>query len=274
MKVLIAGDIHGNLSHLRHLGRRAQERDIDRIFQVGDFGYWEHMREGVEFLNNAEKVAVAHEVTVYFLDGNHDNRDLLLNNYNERDEEGFIIVRPHVRYADRGHRWTWDRTRFIALGGAYSVDKEYRLGLEKAGSGKPERYWFSGEEMTDDDMARILVPDIEPWEFLGVLVEYERPVDVILAHDKPRSSNPAWNRKDIPECWPNQDRLGMAVRALAPKLFVHGHLHYRYRDTIMSGDDRYTRVEGLHCDPEATMHWPYDPAESWLILDGSEVSSD
>jgi Calcineurin-like phosphoesterase. len=253
MKILIAGDLHGNLSHLRYLGRRAQERGIDQIFQVGDFGFWEHMREGADFINNAERVAVAHGVTVYFLDGNHDKTSLLLEKYTERDPEGFLVVRPHVRYAPRGHRWTWEGTRFIALGGAYSVDKAWRLELERKPSGKAGRYWFPEEEMTDDDMAKILAHVDE--------------ADVILAHDKPRASSPMWNRKDIPECWPNQDRLQMAVRTLQPKLYVHGHLHYRYADRIRCGDDRYTRVEGLHCDPDATERYPYDPTESWIVFD-------
>lgn len=256
MKILIAGDIHGNLSHLAYLYSKAMEEGIDRIFQLGDFGFWEHMPEGVKFLDEANRHAYHAGVTLYFLDGNHDKTSLLLDRYTERDDEGFIIVREHIRYAPRGHRWTWGQTRFAAFGGAYSVDKAWRLDLEHQ-QDAPEALWFPEEEMSDEDMARFLTNT--------------DPVDIILAHDKPRASNPQWNRKAIVECHPNQNRLQMAVRALKPGLFVHGHLHVRYTDTIMSGDERhFTRVEGLHCDPEATMHWPYDPAESWIILDTGE----
>lgn len=273
MDILIAGDIHGNLSHLRYLNRVADGEGAEKIFQVGDFGYWEHMRDGVEFLDKANDLAVKSGVDLYFLDGNHDKTSLLLEKYTERDSEGFIIVREHVKYAPRGHRWTWDGTRFIALGGAYSVDKDYRLKLE-AQKKRPEAYWFPEEEMTDEDMAKILAaPDyVEWWEHEMSMVEVRHPVHVILAHDKPRASNPMWNRKTFPECLPNQDRLQMAVMALQPRLFVHGHLHYRYTDTIPCGDERNTRVEGLHCDPDATMTWPYDAKESWLKVNTKEVS--
>lgn len=261
MRILVAGDIHGNLAHLRYLYMIAMEKGINRIFQLGDFGYWEHMPEGVDFLDKASRWAHRSGITLYFLDGNHDKTNLLLKKYTERDDDGFIIVRDHIRYAPRGHRWAWGGTRFAAFGGAYSVDKAWRLDLEKKGSGKPERYWFPEEEMSDEDMARFLTNT--------------DPVDIILAHDKPRASNPQWNRRAIVECHPNQDRLQMAVCALRPSLFIHGHLHVRYTDTIMSGDERhFTRVEGLHCDPEAAMHWPYDPAESWVVLERPEVSGD
>lgn len=276
MKILIAGDIHGNGSHLRYLNRVAEEQEAEKIFQVGDFGYWEHMPEGVTFLNRANDFANMSNVDLYFLDGNHDKTSLLLEKYTERDKERFIVVRERVKYAPRGHRWTWDGMRFIALGGAYSIDKDYRLKLEKQGSGKPGRYWFPEEEMTDEDMAKILAtPDeVEWWEHEMSIVEITRPVHVILAHDKPRASNPMWNRKTFPECLPNQDRLQMAVLALKPKLFVHGHLHYRYTDTIQCGDDAYTRVEGLDCDPEAAMYPSYNTKDSWIIIDTEELMND
>lgn len=261
MKIMIAGDTHGNLAHWRYLINTAHEARISTIVQVGDFGYWEHMPEGVRFLDRLERTLALDPdgIQVHFLDGNHDKTGLLIDKYDAvqyLNPNGSIKVRQHINYLSRGLRWTWGGTRFIALGGAYSIDKAYRLELEKQGSGKPGRYWFPEEEMTDADMAQILL-DTEP-------------VDVILAHDKPRASNPMWNRKAFAECLPNQDRLQLAVNTLKPKLFVHGHLHYRYTDTIRSGDDTWTKVEGLHCDPEATMHWPYDPTESWLLFDSEE----
>jgi hypothetical protein len=116
--------------------------------------------------------------------------------------------------------------------------------------------WFPEEEMTDEDMARFLTDTT--------------PVDVILAHDKPRSSNPGWNRKDLPECWPNQDRLDLAMKTLQPQLYVHGHLHHRYTQSVRSGDDGWCLVEGLDCNraakPVLADH-PYRAQDSWGVLD-------
>src|SRR4051812_6589522 len=97
--------------------------------------------------------------------------------------------------------------RFVALGGAYSVDKQWRVNEERKRRA-PGTLWFPEEEMTDTEFYRHLAGP--------------SPVDVLLAHDKPRAANPDWNRKDLPECWPNQDRIQAAAVTLKSKLLVHG----------------------------------------------------
>jgi hypothetical protein len=230
----------------------------DRVFVVGDFGYWEHMEQGIRFLDDVN-LSAADDITVYFLDGNHDKTSLLLETYDSpefTDPEGFLMVRSHVKYARRGHRWTWDGCRFIALGGAYSVDKFNSLEREKKDYG-PETLWFPEEQMTDGDMD----------EFL----QDASPVDVILAHDKPRGSDPGWNRKMYVECMPNQDRLQRAVEVLDPKYYVHGHLHYPYVNPMQhshagTGDMRVTIVVGLDCDGFAG-----EKDQSWSLFDTDMV---
>lgn len=254
IRTILAGDAHGNTGYMITLINRTEVQMADRVFVLGDFGYWEHQHDGVKFLNNVNRYAERSNVTVYFLDGNHDKTSLLLEKYGDnKDDEGFLIVREWIRYAPRGHRWTWNGTRFAAFGGAYSVDKAWRLEQERKKSLAIERknafrdpgnqlsldtsgtLWFPEEEMTDDDMTRFL--------------EDRNRVDIILAHDKPFASTPKWNRKDIDLCWPNQNRLQRAVVALKPKLFFHGHLHYHYTDEIRAGDDEiFTKVIGLDCD--------------------------
>jgi predicted phosphodiesterase len=264
MKILLAGDTHGNIVHCQYLIRTALAKECDSVFILGDFGYWEHQKAGVKFLDRLNEYASALGMLVYFLDGNHDKTSLLMEKYGDlRNEEGFVIVRPNVLYAPRGHRWTWDHgVRFIALGGAYSVDKDWRLQEEELHPGKyggPETLWFPEEEMSDEDMDRFL--------------EDRTSVDVMLAHDKPRSSNPRWNRKDFLECLPNQDRLQRAMRALTPKAFFHGHLHFFYTDEVWYGHDGITRdmattkVMGLLCNPEAGDSTYVNKTLSWQVFD-------
>ena len=239
------------------------------MFVLGDFGFWEHRREGVRFLDALDKDATARGVDVYFLDGNHDKTSLLMEKYgDQRNEENFVIVRPHVLYAPRGHRWTWDHgVTFIALGGAYSVDKDWRLDQEERFPGRyggPKSLWFPEEEMSDEDMEAIL--DADPSQ-----------VDIMLAHDKPRSSSPRWNRKDLLECIPNQDRLQRAMRRLRPKAFFHGHLHYFYTDEVWYGHDgptqdmATTKVMGLLCNPDAGDLNYVNKTLSWQVLDTAEA---
>lgn len=264
----MAGDTHGKITHCEYLIHNATQEGCDRIFILGDFGYWEHTPKGVEFLDQLDEHAAEAGVEVYFVDGNHDKTSLLLSKYSDnKDDEGFMLPRPHIHYAWRGHRWTWDSVRFIGLGGAYSVDKDWRLTQEEYHPGKygfkagdSEFLWFPEEEMSDEDMDTILEDDSR--------------VNVILAHDKPRGSNPKWNRKDYLECLPNQDRLQRACRVLRPSLFLHGHLHYFYTDEMwyshagFTRDMQHTKVIGLLCDPEAGEPGLYvNKKLSWLVLD-------
>lgn len=286
-RILLAGDVHGNTGHMRYLIQTAVDQDCQVVVQLGDFGFWEHEMSGIRFLDDVAAAARAAGVTVYAIDGNHDKTSLVLDMYvMDRDKDGFVMVRhdqigdSSVLYVPRGHRWTWSVVRFAAFGGAYSVDKAWRLQLEgerqlrddmkeearRSFGSRPRRIpnhsgtlWFPEEEMTDADMDRSL--------------EDATPVDVMLTHDKPHASNPMWNRKDFPECLPNQRRLQRAVRTLQPGLLVHGHLHYRYRDTIRTGDDAYCRVEGLGGDPTADEHGGYELTDSWMVLDLGEVQA-
>jgi calcineurin-like phosphoesterase family protein len=264
VKILIAGDTHGDLGQLQYLVKEAKKRGCDRVFVLGDFGYWEHAPEGRQFLDRLDTYANLNNIHVYFCDGNHDKTSLLLKKYSgNEDPEGFLLVRPYVHYAGRGHRWTWDHVAFIALGGAYSVDKAYRLELEasKETKYKAGDLWFPEEEMSDEDMAKILLDST--------------PVDIIVAHDKPRGSNPGWNRKGWIECLPNQDRLQLAVQALSPQLYFHGHLHWWYKEEMrhstLDGTVMETTVYGLSCEP-ASNQWPgYERQHSWHVLDTLDI---
>ncbi len=49
-RVLVAGDIHGNVSWIRRLCDLAQQHDCDAILQLGDFGFWPHHPDGARFI--------------------------------------------------------------------------------------------------------------------------------------------------------------------------------------------------------------------------------
>lgn len=258
MRILLAGDTHGNAKQVKYLCMTAVAQGCDRVFQLGDFGAWEHMPDGVQFLDDVEKYARLNNVEFYWLDGNHDKTSLVLEKYSDDpNPEGFLTCRPGVFYAPRGHTWEWAGRRFIALGGAYSIDKEDRLIWESARNQylpgeHAETLWFPEEEMTDDDMDRYVAAALPG-------------VDYILAHDKPLASKPGWNRKAFPECEPNQKRLQKAVEELGPDEFFHGHLHYPYESVIQHGHGMgHCRVTGLNSDPLSS---DFPNTTSWHVLD-------
>jgi len=249
--LIIAGDIHSDPRHLAYLYEVAVQTRCEAIVVVGDFGYVEHYDQGA-FLAVAEegfRLTTEHgwPVELLWLDGNHENHPLLHEKYgpnspiHEASEEGFWKMREGVHYIPRATRWNWAGISFLALGGAYSIDKMHLLKLQRQDGG--ERWWPT-EEITDDDVAKCLSD--------------RSPVDVMLTHDKPRDVQVPWSRRDIPLALPNQDKIQRVVNALHPKLLVHGHLHIRYQSKV----DR-TIVEGLGCNPHKDSD---DPADSWIRL--------
>lgn len=250
---MILGDTHGNTKFIRNaVIPMAEKEKVEYIYQLGDFGYWEHTNEGRYFLDDVNTALSHAGITMITIAGNHDKTSLVEKNY--MNLEGFYKVRNSIWHAANGTQWEYSGVSFVALGGAYSIDKQHRLQNEYV----PESLWFPEEEMTDSALSDIL----------GNLKDVK--VDVILAHDKPFASNPMIKLLPIPECIPNQKRLQLAVNTLQPTLYYHGHLHARYRDTIRCGDnDKFTVVEGLGADVpnfnRAESSWL--PSDAWEILD-------
>lgn len=273
---MIVGDTHANTEFLcEHIYPLAARHGAHAIVQLGDFGYWEHEPEGVDFLDIVADWAESTEIPFCWLCGNHDNWPLAMTLYGQRRTmDGFVICRPGVNFIPTGHIWTWAGVRMRAFGGAYSIDKQSRLRLEarrwadnrrreqaRREAGVPTlpaaptagTLWFPQEEMTDAQLHQLLSDD-------------SAPVDIIFSHDKPRGSNPGVSLKDLPECLPNQDRLQTAMRVHQPMLWFHGHLHMRYTDRVRCGnDDRWTEVHGLDADPRASRS--RISADAWTLLD-------
>lgn len=256
MRFLAAGDIHNDIGHATWVANRAQTFDVEHVLQLGDFGFWSHTVAGLAFLDELEEVLANREITFTVVRGNHDNFARILQDHgDDLDDEGFIRVRTHIRVAPDGHTWTWGGKRFIALGGAFSPDKDSRLELEMR-QRKPGYHWFPEEEIDPETFARKVQ---EAYDTGGV--------DVIAAHDRPFSAMlpPGLGCKPDPRMDPNSQRLAMAIVALKPSLYVHGHLHVRYEDRIRSGGDRWTQVIGLSSNPRASD--TKDPVASTILLD-------
>ena len=251
MRVLITGDTHGNARWLReYIFPVAMTLQAEAIVQLGDFGAWEHTPDGVAFMDQVDIMGLNAGIPLYWLHGNHDKHSHTIKAY-KRDERGFLKCREFVRYIPQGHVWDWGGVSFRSFGGAYSVDKQWRVERERR-TGKPGTLWFPEEEMTDAEMDQLLAAD-------------HSSKDIIVSHDKPFSSRPRWNRKNLPGCTPNQLRLERALRTHEPEYWFHGHLHHFYAD-LVHGDAWGTVVVGLDCDDNAAEeHWK--KTQAWAVAD-------
>jgi hypothetical protein len=126
IKFYVLGDTHGREEAIAVAVRHAKMEGCQQIVQVGDFGYWPHVPDGGEFLAYVEKVCAENDVMFWWLDGNHENHDRLEVLVDEHGRDKPIELSPHVHYLPRSCRWKWEGVTFMALGGAYSIDQQWR----------------------------------------------------------------------------------------------------------------------------------------------------
>ena len=229
--MLLVGDTHANAGWIHRpvtealIVAEAEGTPIDVVVQLGDFGYWPGTSDGDAFLCAVSELAVATDVPVLFVDGNHEDHAAL--HAVSIGEHGTRPVAPGVWHLPRGTRWTWSGERWGALGGAVSPDQLWR----REGSD-----WFPGrEELQPGDVARLGGEDL----------------DVLACHDAP-----AWSgyRGTLPmprlvqaACDRNRILLGDAITATRPNLVAHGHWHLASNRVHRRpwGD---VRLLGLNCD--------------------------
>lgn len=202
MRILISGDWHANEAHAELVFSCAERNSADAIVQLGDFGY--------NYTDSFLKTIAGTPCPLYFIDGNHDNFDLLW---------GDLKLPPNVHYMERGSLVTFGGLRCVALGGGYSIDKQYRQ------SGVS---WWYQELIRQSDVALALE---------------HGTCDVMFTHDAPIGCSIGLGYKDDPNTEQNRTALQHVVNELKPKLLFHGHWHRRM---ISYAAD--VRCEGLDCD--------------------------
>lgn len=247
MKILVAGDTHGNVRSMTTKIARAKDLGANYVIQVGDFGMWQGL-EGLEFLDAVNTSAVFHDVKVFALPGNHENFDLWeyhLNNPHNPKTDGFTHIRSHVLIAPKVHNWKWAEKRFFIAGGAVSIDKQMR---------RPGISWWPQEELSDSELASVL-------KYGGPQINY------LFTHDQSDHTNWGFNLVPDPQSKIHRQKMDKVIAHLKPKKHFAGHMHKRYHwlnsqsHGFYSPDERgavVTETFGLDCDNEVN---------SWCLLD-------
>jgi Icc-related predicted phosphoesterase len=229
---VVAGDWHGSKWQAIRVLDYAEEKSAKVVVVLGDFGVW-HGEPGGRFLKGLNNELVERDMLVLFVDGNHENFDVLYS-YPE-EPGGHRIVRSNIWHLPRGLRWVWRGIRFAALGGAHSVDRDMRReGVD----------WWPQEWVTDDELA---------------LFADGGETDVVFMHDSPAGApnsvtdNPLRQAKGAE--WFGQHnldlatnhrlRLETAITPANPGLIMHGHYHEHMQGVYGQPSGRQTYVWGL-----------------------------
>lgn len=205
----LAGDWHGNGRY----GRRALEYAIDRqanvVLHMGDFGIMGADLTIQRYLESLSVVLDAHEIDLYFLDGNHEDHPQLAEY--PYAEDGTQVLAKRIFHLPRGFRWQWGDVKFLALGGAHSVDRQSRT---------PGYSWWPEETVTAEQASKVM---------------QDGEADVMLTHDAPAGwtipglgDDRYWPEAEIRTANLHRDLLALVAQTVKPRHLFHGHYHSRY----------------------------------------------
>lgn len=145
--VYITGDIHGDIERIRDIERYclySKTTTDDCLILLGDVGinYYEDYRDAIrkELMSNIP-------ITFICIRGNHEARPQNISSYTTKTMFGGLVyyepAYPNIIFLKDGGEYTIQGKKFLAIGGAYSVDKNYRLSKGYK--------WFGDEQLSEDE---------------------------------------------------------------------------------------------------------------------------
>lgn len=119
--IFVTGDCHGDYKRFS-VGRFPWQKEMDRqdlVIVAGDFGYWDRSPEQEYWMKwLAEK-----DFTIAFVDGNHENYDMLAELPVKLWNGGKVqFIRENVIHLMRGQMYRIQGKRIFTFGGARSHD--------------------------------------------------------------------------------------------------------------------------------------------------------
>ncbi|MDO4543504.1 MAG: metallophosphoesterase [Clostridia bacterium] len=164
----ITGDTHGDFSRYIAFAKRMQPTKRDAMIVLGDAGlnYYGDKQDG-----ERKSFVAGFPFTTFCIHGNHEMRPADIPSYKTKEYCGgtvwFEEAYPSILFAKDGEIYALDGLSCIAIGGAYSVDKYYRLAR-----GWP---WFDTEQPTEEIKTYVEQQ----------LAKHDNRVDVVLSHTCP-----------------------------------------------------------------------------------------
>jgi hypothetical protein len=225
---------HGNLADVDKACRYAVKNDIDRIIQVGDWGF---LNRGPELMQMLHRTLNKYAIEMWWLDGNHENFDLMeyLGIHTDADEP--VPCTSRITYLPRGYAWEEDGVGFMAFGGASSVNRpDLTAGFS----------WFPQELIRVSDIDRAQAN-----------ADRQR-VDVLFSHEGPSTprlmnfleqSKGFWDDTELNVSAQNRLMLEEVIEFVEPSIVIHGHYHWAYNamwnDTAIVGLDKSSNTSSL-----------------------------
>ena len=169
----LTGDTHGDFRRVVRFCKSQELTANDTVIVLGD--------AGINYFGNdrdlePRKLLSKIPATIFCIHGNHERRPQTLAFYREKTWHGGTVYvedeYPNILFAKDGEVFDLDGNKAIVIGGAYSVDKYWRL--ERGWS------WFADEQPDDAVKARVEKKlDQLGWK-----------IDIVLSHTAPLRYEP------------------------------------------------------------------------------------
>ena len=181
----LTGDTHRKFSRIKEFLKYDFFHTIDDVIIIlGDVGinyYGDYGKPNdYELKEELSKL----KVTLFCIYGNHEKRPENINSYKEKEWRGGVVYWepefPNLIFAKDGEIYDFDGNRCIVIGGAHSIDKEYRI---------KDVDWWADEQPSDKIKARVEER----------LAKENWKVDVVLSHTCPYKFMP--NHALMPDDW-------------------------------------------------------------------------
>ncbi|MDO5441638.1 MAG: metallophosphoesterase [Bacillota bacterium] len=215
--VVLTGDIHGKLDSTIEFIKEQQLGPNDILILLGDVGlnFWGNRNGDAK---NKRKLNDK-GVQILCIHGNHEMRPESIKTYKEYEWHGGKVYRepayPNLNFAKDGEVYDLEGKTAIAIGGAYSIDKFYRL--------MTYGYWWSDEQPSPEIKARVE----------HKLNELNWKVDIVLSHTCPakyipvEAFMPGLSQENVDRS--TEDWLDSIEEKLSYNAWYCGHWHINKR---------------------------------------------
>lgn len=172
-RVFLTGDTHGSFSRVISFCKEHHLTADDALIILGDVGlnYYGDPRD-----NHGKTKLAALPCTFFCIHGNHEARPTPKTGYRQTTYRGGKVwvqdIHPNILFAIDGEVFNFAGKECIVIGGAYSVDKYYRLARGW--------HWFEDEQPSPEIRRKVE----------GVLDKRGWKVDVVLSHTCPAQYEP------------------------------------------------------------------------------------
>ena len=212
MMIYITGDVHRRFERIEAFCEKAGTRQQDVLIILGDacVNYY-----GDEDDFRLKKRLKDIPLTLFMIHGNHEERPENIDSYELREWRGGKVYSekefPNLLFAKDGEIFDLDGRKTIVIGGAFSVDRNYRISHSLP--------WFPDEQA--DNMKKL--------ETERKLDEAGWQIDTVLSHTVPEKYVPreaflkGVDQKEVDtgmEAW-----LGIIEKKLDYQKWYAGHFH-------------------------------------------------